>query len=116
MYAIRSYYASLENGAVIGDFVEYARMPYIIAFGILFALVLIVFSGFKGLRSLVALLITCAVIFFVFIPLLLEGYNIMLLAILTSIIVTVITLLIVCGFRIKAASTIIGATLRNNFV
>jgi len=104
-------YPSLENGAVIGDFVEYARMPYIIAFGILFALVLLVFSGFKGLRSLVALLITCAVIFFVFIPLLLEGYNIMMLAILTSIIVTVITLLIVCGFRIKAASAIIGATL-----
>ncbi|MBN2878584.1 MAG: YibE/F family protein [Clostridia bacterium] len=104
-------YPSLENGAVIGDFVEYARVPYIIAFGILFALVLLVFSGFKGLRSLVALIITCAVIFFVFIPLLLDGYNIMLLAILTSVIVTVITLLIVCGFRIKAASAIIGATM-----
>ena len=90
-------YPSLENGEVIGDFVEYARVPYIIIFGVLFAAVLIVFSGFKGLRSLVALLITCAVIFFGFIPLLLEGYNIMLLAVLASVIVTIITLVIVCG-------------------
>lgn len=104
-------YPSLENGEVIGDFVEYARVPYIIIFGVLFAAVLIVFSGFKGLRSLVALLITCAVIFFGFIPLLLEGYNIMLLAVLASVIVTIITLVIVCGVDIKALSAIIGCTL-----
>ena len=104
-------YASIQNGQVIGDFVEYARVPYLIIFGVLFALVLLVFSGLKGLRSLVALIITCAVIFFAFIPLLINGHNIMILAIGTCIIVTIITLLIVCGFRIKALSSIIGCTL-----
>ena len=104
-------YPSIENGDVIGDFVEYARVPYIIIFGVLFALVLLVFSGLKGLRALVALIITCGVILFGFVPLLLKGYNIMLLAVLSCIVVTVITLLIVCGFRIKAISSIIGCTL-----
>ena len=104
-------YASVENGQVIGDFVEYARVPYIIIFGALFGVILIAFSGFKGLRSLVALLITCAIIFFGFIPLLLEGYNIMLLAVAASVIVTIITLIIVCGVDIKALSAIIGTTL-----
>ena len=103
-------YPSVTDGQAIGSFVEYARVPYIIIFGVLFAVVLVVFSGLKGLRSLAALIITCAVIFFVFIPLLLDGYNIMLLAVLTCVVVTVITLLIVCGFRIKALSSIIGCT------
>ncbi|MEX1376538.1 MAG: YibE/F family protein [Eubacteriales bacterium] len=104
-------YPSMENGEVIGDFVEYARVPYIIIFGVLFAVVLLVFSGLKGLRSLVALIITCGVILFGFVPLLIQGYNIMLLAVLSCIVVTGITLVIVCGFRIKALSAIIGCTL-----
>lgn len=104
-------YPSMENGKVIGDFVEYARIPFLIFFGVLFAVILLIFSGLKGLRSLVALILTCGAIIFGFIPLLLEGYSIVLLAILTCILVTVVTLVIVCGFRIKALSAIIGCTI-----
>lgn len=104
-------YPSIENNEVIGDFVEYARVPYLIFFGVLFAVILLIFSGLKGLRSLVALILTCGAIIFGFIPLLLQGHNIVLLAVLTCIIVTVVTLVIVCGFRIKALSAIIGCTI-----
>ena len=104
-------YPSIEGGEVIGDFVEYARVPYIIFFGILFAAVLLIFSGLKGLRALTALLITCGVLLFGFIPLLMKGYNIMLLAVGSSILVTIVTLIIVCGFNVKALASIIGCTL-----
>ncbi len=94
----------------MGSFVEYSRLTYIIIFAVFFAVMIIVFSGLKGLRSLVGLIITCAAIFLVFIPLLLDGKNAIALAILTCVMVTVITLLIVCGINKKALAAILGCT------
>lgn len=100
-----------ENGEPYADFTEYSRAIPIMMFGLVFAVVIIAFSRFKGLRSLVALVITCAAIFFGFVPLLLQGYSPIILSIGISILVTIITLLIVCGFTIKTLSSTIGCIL-----
>jgi len=102
---------SIEDDNPIGDFVEYSRIDQILWFFALFAAVLIIFSGFKGLRSLIALILTCFAIFFVFLPAIKNGYSPTLYAILISILVTIVTLSIVCGINRKALSALLGCML-----
>lgn len=92
----------------IGEFAEYARTSQMIWMAVIFAAVLMVFSRFKGFRSLIALIITCAVVFLMFIPMVLKGISPVLTALLACIIITVSTLLIVCKLTPKAWASIIG--------
>jgi uncharacterized membrane protein len=70
-----------------------------------------VFSGFKGLRSLIALILTCLAVFFILIPAIKNGYSPALFAVLISILITVVTLAIVCGINKKALSALLGCVL-----
>lgn len=100
-----------EEGGIVGDFVEYARMQYVLLFTLFFAAMLILFSGWKGVRSLIALAITCGAVFLIFIPMVLAQQNTILAALITSVIITAVTLTVVYGFKIKTLSSAIGCLL-----
>lgn len=65
-------------------------------------------GGFKGIRTIVSLSLTCISIFFVFIPAILSGYNIYMLSIVTCLFITFMTLLIVQGPTYKTMAAAFG--------
>jgi uncharacterized membrane protein len=97
-----------DSGEAIAEFAEYYRINQLILFGVLFVAVLLWFSGNKGLRSFLALVITCLVIFFIFLPLILSGHSPVFCSLLTCLLITLLTLIIVCGFSHKMLASVIG--------
>jgi len=77
---------------------------------VMLILSVIVIGKVKGFFSLMALLITILLLFFVLIPLTLKGYPPLPLAIVISIISTVITLPVIAGFKKKTFAAILGAS------
>ncbi len=102
---------SYKLGNPIADFIEYSRANQMLWYFALFAAALIIFSGFKGLRSLIALVLTCLAVFFILVPAIKNGYSPVLFAVIVSVIITVITLSIVCGINKKALSSLLGCLL-----
>ncbi len=92
----------------IGEMADYVRSNALLYLTLVFAIALLIFSRVKGLRALAALIITCLAVFYIFVPMVLHGVNPMGAAALVCIIITVTTLLIVYGFKIKTLSAGIG--------
>jgi len=82
----------------------------IITLTVLLILSVIIIGKTKGFFSLLALIATILLVFFVLIPLTLKGYPPLILAIVISIISTVITLPIIAGFQKKTLAAILGAS------
>jgi uncharacterized membrane protein len=87
---------------------EYARDTYLYILIGVFILLLIVIGRVKGLKSVITLGLTLLLILRVLIPGILQGYSPILLAILISIVVTLVTIFIISGFNIKSISAIVG--------
>ena len=77
----------------------------------LFVALLLIIGGIKGLKTLVSLVITVAMIFFGYIPLIIKGVNPILASLGISIPVVIITLIIISGKNIKTFVAIIGTSL-----
>ena len=97
-----------DHDRPIGEMADYMRSSPLIYMALVFAIALLVFSRTKGLRSLVALIITCLAVFYIFVPMVIGGTNPMLAAALVCTIITISTLVIVYGFKIKTLSAGIG--------
>ncbi|NLY35656.1 MAG: YibE/F family protein [Tissierellia bacterium] len=90
---------------------QYNRLPSLIAIGLGFALLLIVFGLKKGLDSLVALVLSVSMIFFVFIPMILQGKNIYLWTLLTALYSILLTIYMITGWSKKSLVTILACAL-----
>lgn len=90
------------------DLIEYYRGDYMMALIILFAIGLIWFGKKKGGLTIVSLVLTCMSIFMVFIPSILNEFNIYTWSISICIFIILMTLFIVNGFNIKTFSAGIG--------
>lgn len=116
-------YGNLQTGTMV----DYIRTNTVAVVAVVFAVILILLCGFKGLKSFVALLITCVLVLFVMIPMIYDGgiyvptssgvekmhilshgINPVLASIVTSLIIIVITLLIVYGRTHKTLAAMIG--------
>ena len=86
----------------------YYRINGIIWLGVLFVLSVLILGRKKGFNTILSLGLTCAAIFTVFIPAILSGKNIYLMAILVCMYTTVVTLLIVIGFNKKSLASVAG--------
>ena len=84
------------------------RTGFLLGLGVLFTLCVLFFGGKKGFNTLLSLSLTCAAVFAVFIPSILSGKNIYLMAALVCIYATITTLLIVAGYNKKALAASIG--------
>ena len=92
------------------DMLEYVRTDGIIILVLIFAGCLIWYGRSKGFLTMISLTLTCASIFLVFIPSILNGYNIYVWSIQICIFIIVMTLSIVNGFNLKSLSAGLGCT------
>lgn len=90
------------------DFIDYYRLDAIIILACVFGLLLMIIGRKKGLNTILSLVFTFSFIFFVFVPSIMNGFNIYLSVSITSIFTIVMTLLLTNGLSTKTYATIIG--------
>ena len=77
----------------------------------IFCILLLIIGRKKGLTSIISILSTLALIFFMLMPMILNGFCPIASAVLTGIISTVITIYLVGGFNSKSSAAIIGTSI-----
>lgn len=101
----------MEDGSLKGTVYNHDRTPMIYLLIGLFALVMVLVGGKKGVATLYALAFTFLCIICMFIPLLYVGCNGILAAILTSVTILAASIYILNGWSGKTLCAIIGTTL-----
>lgn len=96
------------NWEFIGSSFAFDRVGVTFILMIVFVLVIITFSKLQGIYTIVALGLSIASIFIVFIPKVLLGHNIYIWTFIISTYIVIITLLLVIGVNYKALSAFIG--------
>lgn len=90
------------------NFVEYVRLHYVMALGLVFVVLLIIFGRVKGLNAVLSLGLTGTAVFAVFIPSIMSGRNIYIASILVCLYTIVVTIFLVNGFTKKSFSAVVG--------
>ncbi|WIF94824.1 YibE/F family protein [Caminicella sporogenes] len=98
----------LADGNVEVNIADYVRDEYIFYLIGIFTLILLFIGKFKGLKTLITLIITMISIFKILLPLMLKGYNPIILTVLISTFITVISIFIISGIGRKSISAILG--------
>lgn len=98
----------LEDGNIELSIVEYARASYILWVSLIFIGLILLIGRFKGLKTVLTLLLTIVLILKGLIPGLLAGYNPILLTILIAFVITLVTILAVSGINRKSYAAITG--------
>ena len=103
-------YANFENGELYGEaFIQYYdKTGWIALIVTIFAVAILLIGGTKGIKALLGLVITVALVFSILIPGILEGKNPVLLTIGVSSLVIFITFIIVSGIHKKTIAAIAG--------
>jgi uncharacterized membrane protein len=99
------------TGPAGSDFVVIAepwRLPALGILTLVFALAVVVIGGLRGMRALVALALTLAVVVKLVVPLLLRGFDPILLAVAGAALVTLATLALTEGFGRVTLSALLG--------
>lgn len=91
--------------------VDYYREPYIWYLTASFLLLLIIIGGLKGIRTIISLFITVALIAFLLIPSIVKGVNPLLSAIIISFLATAITMMLVAGLNFKSLASTLGTVI-----
>ena len=104
-------FVSIEYGykkeIISSKIIDLKRDKYILTIAIFFSLLILLVAGNRGFKSLCSVVINI-IIFITTIELFLHGYNLMLLAIIASMLFIILSIIIVCGINKKAFSAIIG--------
>lgn len=104
-------YVETEGDAISEAYItDHARDKSSLYLAILFLLLLVLIGGLKGLKAVISLAITAGGIFFILLPMLLQGHNPILLTVLLSAVVTTLTLVIIGGVSAKTLAAIVGTT------
>ena len=102
-------YGIYENNKLDVSAVSYYdKTPWILGLLIIFLLSIVIIGGKNGVKAIIGLLLTIALIFGFLIPGILAGKNIILLTIIICTLVIVLTFLIISGFKKKTYVAIIG--------
>lgn len=101
-----------ESGEFIfANMIDHYRINLEILLVSLFIIVLIIFSGSTGVRTIISFVFTLTCIIKVFIPMLLKGYHPIYLALIIGVLISIVTLILVGGFTKKAYCAIFGSVL-----
>ena len=87
---------------------NYDRIPGLIAVAAVFAVLMLVVGGLKGLRSLLGLCISLYFIFAFLLPTIYRGYSPVLVSFVTVIIIAVFSLLLLNGFSRKTLTAVVA--------
>lgn len=99
------------EGAVTMSFADYQRGGSLTAWGVAIVLALLLFAGWRGLRALIGLGVTLAVIGFFLLPALASGRDSSLLAVVTGALVLLVVVPLVHGVNWKSAAALGGTLL-----
>ena len=99
-------YLIIQNEEIIVK--DIYRLNYIYILVAIFLIIIILIGGIQGIKTAISLSITFIVIFFGVIPLITKGASTMLVAVAACLIITVVTLLLVSGFKKKTFVAMIG--------
>ncbi|WP_432662881.1 YibE/F family protein [Wukongibacter baidiensis] len=97
-----------QNGRIKGNIINVSREDHLKLLGIIFLVVIIIFGGIKGILSVTSLGISGLVIVKIMIPLIVDGHNPMMVAIISTIIIILISFILISGFTRKSLVAIIG--------
>ncbi len=89
-------------------FIEYNRMDTIIWLTLIFLLLIILLGRGKGVSTVISLVFTILVIFTVFIPSILKGYNVYLSTIIVTVFIIFMSLTIINGANKKTLCAVVG--------
>jgi len=103
--------AESPDGSPIFNVSDYVRDVPLFWLAFFYALLLIIVGGMKGIKSLVSLIITIALIFFVLFPLTLWGFNPLLVSIFIAAAVSLLVFRIIGGKTVKSLSGALGTLL-----
>ena len=98
-----------DREIIYANMIDHYRINKEIVLIGIFALALIIFSGFTGIRTLLSFAFAILSIWKLLIPLMLKGFNPLLIGLLVGNILTITTLLLVAGFTKKAYAAIFSA-------
>lgn len=84
------------------------KSPYLIGLFLMFCILVLVIGKLQGLKTLVSLAVTLISIIYIFLPMIMNGYSAILSAIFVCIIISTVSLILVCGINKKAFTTIIS--------
>ncbi|MBN2795995.1 MAG: YibE/F family protein [Clostridia bacterium] len=100
-----------QDGTVEYYIASEVRDTYIYWLLIAFAFALLMVGRLQGLKTIFTLFVTVFFIFMVELPLLLRGYNAVLVTVVVAIFITVITVSVISGLTKKSFAAIVGTTL-----
>ncbi len=86
----------------------YENSGYMLQMIGIFLLFLVIIGGWKGVRAIVSLSVIIALIIYVMVPMLLAGYNAILIAFGICAVATMLTLIIISGWNKKTQAAIVG--------
>ena len=104
-------YGQAVDGSADWYFLEYKRIDKIIVLCLLFFALILIFGKLKGINTILSLGYTCAYVFLVFVPAVLNGYDIYLHATLTCLYSIAVTLVLLNGWSTKSLTTAVGCVL-----
>lgn len=102
------YENQVEGDDILWNFSQYKTSNYLVFLLILFVVLILFIGKWKGLTTIIALLITTLSIIKVFVPGVLRGYNIYLLTLIICTFVIISSLLLINGYNKKTLCAIIG--------
>lgn len=97
-----------DNGKVKGRIINVSREDHLKILGIIFLVSVIIFGGMKGILSVTSLGVTGFIIVKIMIPMIVDGHNPMMVAILSTIIIILISFILISGFTRKSLVAILG--------
>lgn len=93
------------------NIIDLDKRGRLILLGLVFFILVFILGRFQGLKATLALVTTVLLIFYGFIPLLTRGYSPIILAVLLSIISSILTVFLITGLREKGKIALIGTSL-----
>ncbi len=99
----------LEEGNILkGDFINVWRVDYLKELFIIFLVLLIIFGRLKGICSLISLIFSGYIIIKLLIPLIINGYDAILVSVMCSSIIIIVSFILIAGFTKKSLIAILG--------
>lgn len=99
-----------EKGMLYAVMYNYDRSMVLGVFIFVFMLLLVAIGGKKGAKALLGLIFTLVCIWFILMPLMMRGFNSILITSVIAVVTTTVSLLLLDGFTRKAVSAVLGCT------
>lgn len=97
-----------SNGQDIVTMREYFRTPFLLYLAGALGILMILVAGMKGVRAILTLFVTALAVIYLLVPLTIQGYNPIVVALLIASFLTLTTFLLITGFSYKVISGVLG--------